>query len=282
MRILVTNDDGIASPGLHVLARAIAAAGHETLVAAPNVDQSGTSAAIGIFRPDVPVEMERAEIPNAPEILAWAVAGTPALCALAARLRGFGEPPDLVVSGINTGLNTGRVVLHSGTVGAALTAQSFGGKGLAVSVASSDPWEFETAARFAVDVIPMLHAAPNYSALNLNVPARDYHDVLGLRWARLAPFGAVRSTMLDSGNGHLRLDLQITDATLPEHSDTQLCAQGYATLTAIVGVAEIWTGINGDVLANTDVDLSHAVPDSTETYNIHSRLHAATSHSPST
>ena len=53
---------------------------------------------------------------------------------LAARLGGFGDPPELVVSGINPGRNTGRAVLHSGTVGAALTAANFGVSGLAVSI----------------------------------------------------------------------------------------------------------------------------------------------------
>ena len=274
MRILVTNDDGIDSPGLHTLARMITDAGYDTVVAAPSTEQSGTGAAIGILRPDAPVETERVRIPNAPGLDAWAVAGTPALCALAARLGAFGLPPDLVVSGINLGLNTGRVVLHSGTVGAALTAQSFGGKGLAVSVAGSEPWQFEAAARCALEVIPMLVAAPTYSALNLNVPARVYSDIKGLRWARLAPFGAVRSAMTDHGDGTLRLELRPTDAVLPADSDTALCADGYATLTALVGIAEIWIGPNGHDLANTTVDLGHRVPSGTETHNVHSRLHA--------
>ena len=274
MRILVTNDDGIESTGLHVLAQAIAGARYDTVVAAPDTDQSGTGAAIGVFRPEAPVEMQRASIPGAPHIDAWAIAGTPALCALAARLGGFGAPPDLVVSGINTGLNTGRIVLHSGTVGAALTAQSFGGKGLAVSVAVSDPFRFDTAARCALDVIPMLLEAPQYSALNLNVPALAYEELKGMRWARLAPFGAVRSAMLDRGDGHLHLELQLTTDALPSGSDTQLCNEGFAALTALVGIAEIWTGSNGNDLANTAVNFAHTMPNSKDTNNIHSRLHA--------
>ncbi len=294
MRILVTNDDGIDAPGIHVLAIALANAGHSVVVAAPNREQSGTGAAIGVFRSDMPIAIERRDISptrvsgdtepgvrlsdTAGWIEAYAVDGTPALCALAARLGGFGPPPDLVVSGINLGLNTGRVVLHSGTVGAALTAQSFGGKALAVSSAGNEDgsgsWSFETAARCAVEVIPMLAAAPDYSALNLNVPALPYDELKGMRWARLAPYGAVRSTMLEGGDGMLRLSLEPTNVALPATSDTELCAQGYATLTAIVGVSEIWHGDDGHGLANGRVDINHVLPDSRTTTNVHSRLHA--------
>lgn len=273
MRIVITNDDGIASPGLHALAIAISAAGYDVVAAAPTTDQSGTGAAIGIFGAATPIATQRSEVPGAPHIEAWAVAGPPALCALAARLGGFGPPPDLVISGINLGLNTGRVVVHSGTVGAAITAQNFGGKGLAVSLAASDPWHFTTAARCALEVIPMLTAAPDFTALNLNVPARRYEDLAGLRWARLAPLGAVRSVMTSHAEGRLQLELQPTNVALPPHSDTALCADGYATLTALVGAAEIWTGPDGHALADSAVDLAHPIPNGAESHNVHSRLH---------
>ena len=115
-----------------------------------------------------------------------------AAAALAGRLGAFGAPPDLVVSGINAGLNTGRAILHSGTVGAALTAQNFGTKGLAVSVAATEPWRWDTATTIAVEVLDVLAAAPPRSVLNLNVPALAVDEVKGVRWARLAAFGAAR------------------------------------------------------------------------------------------
>ena len=76
----------------------------------------------------------RVELPGLAGVPAYALDGAPGLCVLAARLGGFGDPPDVVMSGINPGCNTGRAVLHSGTVGAALTAANFGVRGLAVSI----------------------------------------------------------------------------------------------------------------------------------------------------
>ncbi len=137
-------------------------------------------------------------MPGCEHITAYAIDGPPGLCVCAGRLGAFGDPPDIVVSGVNPGCNTGRAILHSGTVGAALTAQSFGCSALAVSVAVSDPYRFDTAVRIALDVLPMLLDAPARSVLNLNVPALDYDDVLGVRWARLAAFGSVRAAIAES------------------------------------------------------------------------------------
>src|SRR4051812_4246324 len=123
------------------------------------------------------ISTHQVELPGCTDIPAYALDGPPGLCVCAARLGAYGKPPTVVVSGINSGCNTGRAILHSGTVGAALTAQSFGASALAVSVDVSDPWRYDTAARFAVEVLPMLLEAPPRSVLNLNVPARPYADV---------------------------------------------------------------------------------------------------------
>jgi 5'-nucleotidase len=134
MKVLVTNDDGVASPGLHELAAALVAAGYDVVVAAPDRDMSGSAAAIGQIHIDEEIEAQPVDLPGLDGVPAYAVDGPPGLCVLAARLGGFGEPPQLVVSGINPGCNTGRAILHSGTVGAALTAANFGCRGLAVSL----------------------------------------------------------------------------------------------------------------------------------------------------
>ncbi len=170
MRLLVTNDDGIEAEGLHVLAQHLRRTEHEVVVAAPAADASGSGAALGVFHADSHIDVNRVHIPGC-DAPAWAVSGPPGLCTLAARLGAFGEPPDIVVSGINTGLNTGRAILHSGTVGAALTAENFGAKGLAVSVDAVAPWRFDTAATVALEVLDQLIDAPARSVLNLNVPA---------------------------------------------------------------------------------------------------------------
>src|SRR6516162_6536778 len=131
MRVLVTNDDGVEAHGIHVLAAALRDASYDVLVVAPNSDRSGTGAAIGLIHADQHLDSEPVELPGCEGIPAHALDGPPGLCVCAARLGAFGTPPDVVVSGINSGANTGRAILHSGTVGAALTAQSFGASALA-------------------------------------------------------------------------------------------------------------------------------------------------------
>jgi 5'/3'-nucleotidase len=279
VRVLVTNDDGVEGPGLHVMAAALRDAGFEVVVAAPDRDRSGIGAAIGLLHADQHIDSKQVELPGREDIPAFALDGPPGLCVCAARLGAFGEPPDFVVSGINPGANTGRAILHSGTVGAALTAQSFGCSALAVSVAESDPWRFDSAARLAIDVVPMLLDAPARSVLNLNVPARAYDDVLGIRWARLAAFGAVRAAVAESPDGRLQFELRATGDDPPPDSDQGLVNQGYAALTTLVGVAEAWpdegesSNVEAAVVPGALVEPVHAVPDASAPRSLHRPLH---------
>ena len=277
MRLLVTNDDGIDAAGLHVLARHLDATAHDVVVAAPSFDASGSGAALGVFHADAEIDVRRVELPDC-GVPAWAVSGPPGLCTLAARLGAFGDPPDIVVSGINAGLNTGRAILHSGTVGAALTAQNFGAKGLAVSVASGDPWQWVTAAAIAVEVLDLVVDAPARSVLNLNVPALARADVRGVRWARLAAFGAVRAAIREArADGTLQIELRATDEVLPPDTDTALCEAGYATLTAIVGIAESWPAAQADAAVSRlpvpggPLEAVHTIPDATDSRTLRSR-----------
>jgi len=246
MKILVTNDDGIESEGIHELARALDGTGHQILVVAPSTDWSGAGAALGNLRPDAALGLTRATIPDAPGIEAWALDGPPALCLVAGRLGAFGDLPDLVVSGINAGVNTGRSILHSGTVGAALAGQNFGISGLAVSVDAGDraldptSWRWDTAAQLAVETLPLLIDAPVPSVLNLNVPALDRDQVHGIRWAHLAPFGGVRATISANDGESLQWELTPTGYSAPEDTDQGAVDRGWASLTALVGIAESW------------------------------------------
>jgi 5'-nucleotidase len=282
--ILLTNDDGIDAAGLHVLAQRFAAAGHEIIVAAPATDASGSGAALGVFHADAHIDVRRVEIPDC-DAPAWSVAGPPGLCTLAARLGAFGPPPDVVVSGINAGLNTGRAILHSGTVGAALTAQNFGAKGLAVSVQAESPargaWRWDTAATIALEVLDLLFEAPPRSVLNLNVPALSRAEIKGLRWARLAAFGAVRAAISQiEADGKLQIELRATDEVLPPDTDTALCDAGYATLTTIVGIAEAWPtelsvpSVSQRPVPGAALDPLHEIPDAADSRTLRSRERA--------
>jgi 5'-nucleotidase len=264
MRIQITNDDGIGSDGLSVLARRLHDTEHEIVVVAPDRDWSGASAALGTLEAGANLRVSKVSIDGAPGVEAWALDGPPALTVVAARLGAFGDPPDLVVSGINAGLNTGRAVLHSGTVGAVLTAQNFGISGLAVSVAASDPWHWDTAAELAVEVLPLLIGAPARSALNLNVPARPRDQVPGIRWGRLAPFGAMRAAMRSIGTDLVQFELTASGYAPEVDTDQGAVDAGFASITTLVGVTEAWAGPSErdiDAAETPNVVLqSHIVP----------------------
>lgn len=134
MRMLITNDDGVLAPGLVALVAACRKAGNDVVVAAPAEQSSGASAAITADRREGNTPVKRVELDGLPELPAFAVAAQPAHIVLAAVRGWLDPPPDLVLSGINHGANVGRVVLHSGTVGAALTAGVHGVRALAISL----------------------------------------------------------------------------------------------------------------------------------------------------
>jgi 5'-nucleotidase len=154
---------------------------------------------------------------------------------MAARLGGFGDPPDLVVSGINPGPNTGRATLHSGTVGAVLTGGNFGVSGLAVSIGIGDEIHWSTAGQLAALALEWLVDQPPKTLLNLNVPNVRLDAVRGVRWARLAPFGTVRA-FLTPGERGLQMELREHGERLPDDSDTALVRDGYASITSITGI----------------------------------------------
>ena len=104
MRVLVTNDDGVESEGLHVLTAALVESGLDVIVIAPNSDRSGTGAAIGLVHADQHLDSEKVVLPGCEGIEAYAIDGPPGMCVIAGRLGAFGEPPEVVVSGINPGL----------------------------------------------------------------------------------------------------------------------------------------------------------------------------------
>jgi 5'-nucleotidase len=212
-RILVTNDDGVASTGLHVLARTMRRHG-DVVVIAPDVEYSGAGAALGPLHLINP-QARSIAIEGVEE--AWCVNGPPALCTLFARFGAFG-PVDLVVSGINPGANVGRAVYHSGTVGASLTARNGGLTGVAVSQAvagfgiEGQGWDemildqhWQTAADVASAVVGELVQAPpaEPAVININVPNLALDEILGWRHATIgtAPPRAVIGARLDPVKG---------------------------------------------------------------------------------
>jgi 5'-nucleotidase len=256
-RVLVTNDDGIDAVGIGVLAAALAARGFETVVAAPRIDSSGTSAALTATEDDGRVLVERRDLDGVP---GYAIAGSPAYITLLGLHGAFGPAPDLVVSGINRGANAGRAVLHSGTVGAALTASAAGCRAMAVSLDILSPENattasggavmrmteadeaarnWSTAAATAVDLVDTLLAAPAGVVLNVNAPALPAERLRGVRRATLAAFGQVQMAVVETGEGFVRTALEESGEQLVPGTDLAALAEGYATVTALRALTEL-------------------------------------------
>lgn len=236
MRVLVTNDDGFDSPGLHALAEAVFAAGHDPMVVAPAADNSGCGGSIGSWARGARIDFERAHLPSG--MGATAVDGPPALCVIAACLGAFGRRPDAVVSGVNPGTNTGRAVLHSGTVAAALTALTFGRPAVAVSLAVADVMRWDDAARLALAPLPWLAQQPRPLALSVNVPDLAVGPPLGVRAASLADAGIVQVTVADACEGSFELHMP-AEMPLDPSSDTSLVLEGFVTVTLLAGLQRV-------------------------------------------
>jgi 5'-nucleotidase len=236
VRVLVTNDDGVEAPGLLALAAAIVAAGHDVIVVAPSGERSGSGAAIGRLHRGGPIACTEVQWPGLPGVPVYALDVPPAATVYAGFLGTFGPPPDAVASGVNPGLNSGHLVLHSGTVGAALTAATLGIPAVAVSIAWHEEPRWATAAALVPAALEWAVAADGPArALNLNVPDRDLADVRGVREARLAPF--LEEWTATRAPGEVHLAYVGRSGEPPAGSDLALVLDGYAAVTALAGVA---------------------------------------------
>ena len=168
-RILVTNDDGISSPGLHALETALAAVG-EVHTVAPLYEQSAASRKITLRKP---FRYERAGERR------YAVDGTPADCAMMALVHLLGFHPDLVVAGINNGPNLGENIYYSGTVAGAAEGAKYGIPAIAMSVNQRVDIDYQPAAEFASGLAGKVleQGLPQGVALNVNVPHPTYDGV---------------------------------------------------------------------------------------------------------
>ena len=248
-RALVTNDDGIDAEGLRTLASVAVEAGLDVVVAAPHRESSGSSASLTALEKDGRLVVHERRLTGLNGVRALAVEANPGLIALTAARGAFGPPPDLVLSGVNHGRNTGHAVLHSGTVGAALTLSTHGCRALAVSLADGQAGHWNTAAEIARRALDWLLQTGEVVALNLNVPDLPLAELRGLRWARLAAFGAAQTNVTEVGEGYVQLQMADVQAEHEAGTDAAFLAAGFATVTALRAPCEA-TGVDLSALAD--------------------------------
>jgi 5'/3'-nucleotidase len=190
MHILVTNDDGVSSPGLLALRQALEPLGQVSVIA-PDRNRSAIARGITIH-----TSLWVEEVRLADGSPAYATDGTPVDCVRFAVLGLLGDTPDLIVSGINLGLNLGDDVTYSGTVAAALEGVLLGWPAIAVSQEPVGPeidlqggreYDFTAVAAFVSRLVPLVCAEefPRKVLLSVNAPGRPPAEVRGARVTRL-------------------------------------------------------------------------------------------------
>jgi 5'-nucleotidase len=229
MYILVTNDDGVQSPGLLALRQALDTVA-ETVVVAPERNWSAASAARTLYDP---LRIDPMKMTDGYE--AWVCTGTPGDCVALALLGFLERRPDLVVSGINIGPNLGTDVSYSGTVAAAREATVMGVPGIAISLDGTRESDFEPAARFAA---PLAVAAVQNKltpeiVLNVNVPTTPIKGAVVTRLGHHIYPDELVIRYDPRGRPYYWLGGGMPEADLTEGTDTAAVANGYIALTPV-------------------------------------------------
>src|ERR1700709_2302944 len=179
MRVPVSNDDGVAAPGIRILADRLQALGDVTVVA-PDRDRSGASNSLTLDQPIRAVRLDDGR---------YSVAGTPTDCVHLALSGLLDYEPDIVVSGINNSANLGDDVIYSGTVSAAMEGRFLGLPAIAVSLATRDHKgvHYDSAADAVLLLMRRLLIDPLAAgqSLNVNVPDLPWREIRGLAVTRL-------------------------------------------------------------------------------------------------
>ena len=225
-RILVTNDDGIRSDGIHALAAALRPLGEVTIVA-PHIEASAIGHALTLRRPlrmDVVAEG------------VYEVDGTPTDCVNIAITQIFNGAPDLVVSGINKGYNLGDDVTYSGTVAGAMEAALLGLPGIAVSLERTrQAYDFRHAANAAARLAEAVLArgVPPRTFLNLNVPPGPPKGFRVTFQARRNHVTVVSPRLDPRGNAYYWIEEGQNNWEPHDRSDYQAVKDGYVSVTPL-------------------------------------------------
>lgn len=232
MLILLTNDDGIHAPGLRALETELRTIADVTVVA-PATEQSGVGHSITFLRPLV-----AHEVYDGSRLRGWAVEGSPADCVKLGVFEFCDRRPDLVVSGINGGLNAGINVLYSGTVAAAIEGAFFGLNSIAVSLEFEERAAFDRAAILARRVIEQILAqkGPQSRLYNVNIPTVALKRSSEVRVVPMGvhPYEEEFEKRVDPrGRDYYWMNGKLKNLPNEPLTDVTALAHGYITLTPL-------------------------------------------------
>ncbi len=225
-RFLITNDDGIQSPGLEALVQALSSIA-ECMVIAPDRDNSAVSHSLTMNRP-LRVTKLKDNV--------YTLDGTPTDCVAIGLNKIVGQKPDLLVSGINPGPNLGDDISYSGTVSAAVEGTMYGIPSLAVSLAGEAPYDFTNAAELAAKLAKQIlkQGLPKDTLLNANVPqAGSIKGIKVTRQGRRLWNNAIQETRDPWGRKHYWIGGGTPSPDSGEDTDVYAVNNGYVSVTPI-------------------------------------------------
>lgn len=230
--ILITNDDGIHAPGIKHLWNSLKHYANVTVVA-PASEQSAVGLSVTLRSP---LHLQQIHWGENSQI--WSVSGTPADCVKMALNVVMKNRPDIVVSGINRGANSGRNVLYSGTVAGTIEAVMHDIPGIAFSCYDFDHPDYEGAQPHITNILDyvLAHPLPSGTLLNVNFPARNL-PIKGFKMARQAKgyWGEdpERRQHPVEGNHYYWLGARLVEFDEYEDGDIHLLNQGYVTAVPV-------------------------------------------------
>jgi 5'-nucleotidase len=235
MNILVTNDDGIGSPGLWALAKAMSRVG-QTLVVAPDKEQSGVGTSVSMHS-----GMDVVEVPSSIEgVRAYAIGGTPSDCVIMGLRRLAQGHIDLLVSGINLGPNVGNDIPYSGTVMATLQGYFRKIPSMAVSLVFQNRDEelrFDIASQVAESLALSIRNGDMQTdaILNVNVPNLPRHQIKGIVATKTASSGYVRLAEARGGTniGYSTVIGRPAGKVIEEGTDIWAIDEGFISITPL-------------------------------------------------
>ncbi|PNR95727.1 5'/3'-nucleotidase SurE [Petrotoga sp. 9PWA.NaAc.5.4] len=233
MNILISNDDGIMSPGIITLKEYLSRK-HNVYVVAPDIERSATGHAITVRNPLWAKEVKFGDI-----FFGHAVNGTPADCVKIGLDAIYKNVKfDVVVSGINKGANLGTDILYSGTVSAALEGAINGYPSLAVSCVEYVNPNFEDGAKIVLDLLENLNFKdwPEFTTLNVNIPKISYDEIKGIKVTkqskrRYEDYFEERKDPF--GNSYYWMLGNIIEDDDDPNSDYNIISQGYVSVTPL-------------------------------------------------